>query len=152
MEETESVVRKIEELLTKVGVDAAVEKGEHPEAASSYINIVTPDGRFLIGGRGGHLLALEYLVKRLLEKETGAPTPKFFLDVNGYRMHHIEILKDEAKQVAKKVRLYRKEMALKPMSSFERRVIHVALAEYPDITTESVGEGDRRRVVIKPYP
>jgi spoIIIJ-associated protein len=38
------------------------------------------------------------------------------------------------------------------MSAFERRIIHMALAEYPDITTESIGEGERRRVVIKPYP
>ena len=41
---------------------------------------------------------------------------------------------------------------LKPMSPFERRIVHMALAEYPDIITQSVGEGETRRVVIKPYP
>ncbi|MEK9148295.1 MAG: R3H domain-containing nucleic acid-binding protein, partial [Patescibacteria group bacterium] len=65
---------------------------------------------------------------------------------------HIEALKAEAKNMAKKVRLYRTELVLKPMPAFERRIIHMALAEYPDITTESIGEGYSRRVVIKPYP
>lgn len=152
MEPIELVIKKIQEVLIKAGVDAAVERGEHPEVASSYINIVTPDSRLLIGARGERLSALEHLIRRLLERDAETAAEKFFLDVNGYRMHHVETLREEAKQIAKKVRLYRKEMMLKPMSSFERRVIHVALAEYPDITTESVGEGERRRVVIKPYP
>lgn len=147
----ERIAQKIEELLSRAGIEAAIERGLHPEVASCYINIVTDDGRLLIGPRAENLLALEYLIKRLTEKEESQPL-RLFLDINGYRLHRVEMLKEDARRTAKKVRLYRKELVLKPMSSFERRIIHMTLAEYPDITTESVGEGGGRRVVIKPYP
>ncbi|OHA05983.1 MAG: hypothetical protein A2934_04020 [Candidatus Sungbacteria bacterium RIFCSPLOWO2_01_FULL_47_10] len=87
----------------------------------------------------------------MVHKEIGE-IPRFFLDVNGYRAGRLDELKEEARGVAKRVRLYRKEVRLRPMNSFERRVIHTALAEYPDIMTESIGDAERRAVVIKPYP
>lgn len=150
---SEIVIGKIKEILGLAGIEASLEQEEHPEVASLYINIVTPDARLLIGARAENLLALEHLIKRMTEKETkDGERPRFFIDINGYRLHIIESLKEEAKQVAKKVRLYRKELVLKPMSAYERRIIHMALVEYPDITTESIGEGEKRRVVIKPYP
>ncbi|MDO8560898.1 MAG: R3H domain-containing nucleic acid-binding protein [bacterium] len=151
MEANEVIVKKTKEVLGWTGIEVEVESNLNLEIATNYINIVANDARLLIGPGGESLFALEYLLKRMLEKEMGE-SPKFFLDINGYRLHQIETLKEEVKQMAKKVRLYRKEMVLKPMAPFERRIIHMALAEYPDITTESVGEGERRRVVIKPYP
>jgi len=152
MDYAEIITKKIEEVLARAGIEATVEKGGRREDSSFYFNIATPDGGFLIGPGAENLLAFEYLIKRLVEKETANEPIKFFIDINGYRLRYLEALKDEVKQVAKKVRLYRKEIVLKPMSSFERRTIHTTLAEYPDITTESVGEGRSRRVVIKPYP
>ena len=67
-------------------------------------------------------------------------------------LYRLEELRAEARQVARRVRLYRTELILEPMPPFERRVVHMALAEYPDITTHSTGDGPSRRVVIKPYP
>ena len=150
---TEVVISKTKELLEHAGIEASLEQEEHPEVASFYVNIITPDARLLIGARAENLFALEHLIKLMTGKEIkDGERPRFFLDINGYRLHEIEALREEAKQVAKKVRLYRKELVLKPMSAFERRIIHMVLAEYPDITTESIGEGEKRRVVIKPYP
>ena len=134
-----------------MGVRAEVEERSIPDLSIPYLNILTDEARLLIGARAQNLIALEYLVKRLAEKD-GEDEARFFLDINGYRLHHLEELKIEAKNMAKKVRLYRTKLVLKPMSAFERRIIHMALAEYPDITTESEGEGEGRRVVIKPYP
>ncbi|MBI2096614.1 MAG: hypothetical protein HYT40_00430 [Candidatus Sungbacteria bacterium] len=114
-------------------------------------NVLVSDARYLIGEHGVNLLYLEYLVKRIVQKKY-PEAPAFNLDVNDYRLRRAESLRDEVKSVAKKVRMYRKEISLEPMTAFERRIIHVVLAEYPDITTESVGEGNARRVVIKPYP
>lgn len=114
-------------------------------------NIQVDDARFLIGERGTNLASLEYLLKRIVQKRF-PDAPNFSLDVNDYKLRRVESLRDEVKAIAKKVRMYRKEIMLKPMSAFERRIIHMALAEYPDITTESVGAGGDRRVVIKPYP
>ena len=145
----------ISQTLEKMGIRAEVEEHSLPDLSIPYLNVVTDEARLLIGARAQNLLALEYLLKRLLEKDLtlSLQMPRgFFLDVNGYRLHHIEELKTEAKNMAKKVRLYRTELILQPMPPFERRIIHIALAEYPDITTESTGEGESRRVVIKPYP
>lgn len=114
-------------------------------------NIEVNDARHLIGEGGSNLTSLEFLIKKIVQKRF-PESPNFSLDVNDYRLRRSEALRDEVKSIAKRVRMYRKEIILKPMSPFERRIIHVALAEYPDITTESVGEFRDRRVVIKPYP
>lgn len=147
-----NICERLTQTLKRMGIQAEVEERSIPDISIPYVNILTDEARLLIGARARNLLALEYLLKRLLERDAPAPAASFFLDVNGYRLHHLEELKTEAKNVAKKVRLYRTEMMLKPMSAFERRIVHMVLAEYPDITTESTGRGEARRVVIKPYP
>lgn len=144
---------RINQTLEKMGIRAEVEERSLPDLTIPYLNIITDEARLLIGARAQNLLALEYLLKRLVEKaEPPIEGSGFFLDVNGYRLHHLEALKSEVKNMARKVRLYRTALTLKPMSAFERRIVHLTLAEYPDITTESVGAGPGRRVVIKPYP
>ncbi|MBI4132150.1 MAG: RNA-binding protein [Candidatus Sungbacteria bacterium] len=142
---------RITQILAKMGIRADVEERSIAEISIPYINIATDEARFLIGAQARNLWALEYLSKRIIEREY-PDVRGFFLDVNGYRLHYLEELKAEAKTVAKRVRLYRTELMLKPMPPFERRIVHMALAEYPDITTQSVGEGEARRVVVKPYP
>lgn len=143
---------RISETVARMGIRAEVEERTVPELSIPYLNVVTNDARLLIGAEAKTLLALEYLIKRLAERDGGKDRERFFLDVNGYRLHHLETIRAEAKNIARKVRLYRTELTLKPMPPFERRVVHMALAEYPDITTHSIGDGDTRRVVIKPYP
>ena len=135
-----------------MGMRAEVEERSLPDLSIPYYNIITDEAWFLIGTHARNLVALEYLLKRLVERATGEERAHFFLDVNGYRFHELEELKIEAKNMAKRVRLYRAEIILKPMPPFERRIVHMALAEYPDITTQSIGDGDARRIVIKPYP
>lgn len=105
----------------------------------------------LIGEYGNNLLSLEYLLKRILQKKHKV-LDKFTLDINDYRMKKLEDLKQDVKVAAKEVRLYRKDVPLHPMSAFERRIVHLLLAEYPDITTESIGQEPDRKVIIKPYP
>lgn len=123
----------------------------HQGSASRFSVHMTEDARMLIGERGNNLAALEYLVKRIVRRQSGQEV-KFTLDVNDYRMKRLECLKQDVKNASRQVRVYNREMPLRPMSAFERRIVHLLLAEYPDITTESVGQGDERRVVIKPYP
>lgn len=107
--------------------------------------------QILIGERGVNLSALEYILKRLLHKKYGEVF-KFTLDINDYRIRRLEDLKQDIKAAAREVRTYKREVPLRPMSSFERRIVHLLLAEYPDIATESIGREPERRVVIKPYP
>ena len=105
----------------------------------------------LIGERGQNLSALEHILKKIIKKKCGEDF-RFTLDINDYRMKQLEDLKQDVKAAAKEVRLYKKEVPLRSMSAFERRIVHLLLAEYPDITTESIGAEPDRRVIIKPYP
>ena len=143
------IKQKTEELLKSMGIDAQVIVEDFSGSETARVALSTQESGFLIGYQGGNLQSFEYLLKKILQKEMGT-FPSFFVDVNGYRVQYLEGLKEEARIVAKKVRLYRKEARLRPMNAFERKIVHSALAEYPDITTESRGDGPERRVVIKP--
>ncbi|MBI3627402.1 MAG: hypothetical protein HY220_01445 [Candidatus Sungbacteria bacterium] len=145
-----NVCREIEKFLELTKIPGRVTPEESMHFGLRF-NIEVPDARFLIGEHGANLASLEYLVKKIVQKKF-PDGPNFSLDVNDYKLRHAEMLRDEVKMIAKKVRMYRKEIILKPMSSYERRIIHMSLAEYPDIITESVGENPDRRVVIKPNP
>lgn len=120
------------------------ERPDHTYTAGSFVNM-------LIGEHGANLAALEHILKKIIKKKYG-DDQKFTLDINDYRMKRLEDLKQDVKAAAKEVRLYQKEVPLRSMSAFERRIVHLLLAEYPDIATESVGQEPDRRVVIKPYP
>ena len=72
------------------------------------------------------------------------------LDINDYHKKRIEEVKDLARMHAQRVRYFKKDIEMRPMNSYERRIVHTVLQEYPDIETESVGAGLERRVVIKP--
>ncbi len=149
----EQIKNKVSEFLRALGVDFPLEESPYTtDTDDTSFNIVTSDAGILIGERGQNLLSLEHVVKKIIQKEAGENIIRFSLDVNGYRAHHTEELKEAARGFAKKVRLYRKEIRLDPMSSYERRIVHMVLAEYPDIITESVGQDPYRAIVIRPNP
>jgi len=150
--DAEKIKSEIKTVLEKMGFDNELESIEAYQGAASRFNVQVRSGSSrLIGERGANLVALEHLLKNIIRKKYGEGI-QFTLDINDYRRRRLEDLKQDVKAAAKEVRLLRKEVALRPMSSFERRVVHLLLAEYPDITTESIGQEPERRVVIKPYP
>lgn len=73
-----------------------------------------------------------------------------FLDVNNYRQERETLIAELARAAAKKANATKQEVSLPAMNSYERRIVHVELAVHPDVTTESVGEGKERYIVIKP--
>lgn len=91
-------------------------------------------------------------VLRLIVNKQVSEAPLFLIDINGYRKKREKFLKDLSKELADEVAKTKRSIMLQPMSSFERRIIHLELAERPDVTTESIGEGPERRIVIRPYP
>lgn len=147
----EKIKTIIEELLEKLSIKGEVELMETNEGARFLIK--SREGAILIGENGQNLLALSHITKkiadRIVEKEN---KPMFSLDVNDYQAKRIEDLKNLARLNAQRVRYFKKEIMMRSMTSFERRVIHSVLTECPDVTTESVGEEPNRKVVIKPYP
>lgn len=165
--DTESIKNEIKTFVERMGFGDELEDVEvHSGGANRFClrvrNMAPPEEEgahhplqtnLLIGERGVALAALEFVLKRILAKKYPAEEGyKFTLDINDYRMRRLEDLKQDVKSAARAVRMYKREVPLRPMTSFERRIVHLLLEEYPDIMTESTGEEPDRRVVIKPYP
>ena len=149
---TEIIKQEVEKFINQMGFGSFLESIEsHEGSANRFCVKLAGEANMLIGEHGANLLAIEHLAKKILKKKLPEEV-KFTLDINDYRIKKLEDLKQDIKPAAKEVRAKGKEVPLYPMSSFERRIVHLLLAEYPDITTESIGSGPERRVVIKPYP
>ena len=147
------ITQEIRSLLGGMGFGPDIEAIEvHQGSAVRFSVYMRGKVSMLIGERGNNLVAVEHLLKKIINKKKGEEEQRFTLDINDYRMKRMEDLKQDVKNAAREVRLYHRESPLRPMSSFERRIVHLLLEEYPDITTESVGADPERRVVIKPYP
>ncbi|WP_069805932.1 RNA-binding cell elongation regulator Jag/EloR [Thermogemmatispora onikobensis] len=101
----------------------------------------------LIGRRGETLSALQLLVNLIVSHRTKRRM-RIIIDAENYRQRREENLRSLALRVAQQVRNYRRSIALEAMPPHERRIVHLALADSQDISTESIGEGDARRVVI----
>jgi spoIIIJ-associated protein len=101
----------------------------------------------LIGRRGETLSALQLLVSLIVSHRT-KHRMRIIVDAENYRQRREENLRSLALRVAQQVRNYRRSIALEAMPPHERRIVHIALADSKDISTESIGEGDARRVVI----
>ena len=116
------------------------------------VSLYIPDNvRFLIGKNGETLRALEHVLRLVCARHI-PEGHGLMLDVNDYRKSRVLAVVELAKQAVARVRNTQKAEALLPMSAYERRIVHTELASYPDVATESIGEGGQRRVVIKPFP
>jgi spoIIIJ-associated protein len=106
--------------------------------------------RDILVARGGEVLkALEHLAFRALNLEP-AFHEKIHLDSGGYRALRFEELRMTARVAAERVQASRQPFQLNPMSSRERRIVHLALKDMPGVRTESIGTGEERQVVIHP--
>lgn len=129
---------------------------EHTVAAYEYpdklvLNIKGDGSGLLIGKRGQTLDAIQHLLIKIAQKEADFnSSKKIIVDTEKYREKRIEYLKDLARKLADKVRKTGKSLSVNPMSSFERRIIHITLDQVEGIYTESQGEGSERKVVILP--
>jgi len=115
------------------------------------LNIKTEEPRILIGENGQTLLEIQHLLRIIIFKKIGE---QIFvdLDINDYKKNKIEYLKELAKSISDEVALTKKEKILSPMFAYERRIIHLELAQRTDIVAESIGKEPERRIVIRPYP
>jgi spoIIIJ-associated protein len=101
------------------------------------LNIVTEDSGRLIGRKGQTLAALQFILNRLLYKEDDH-AQKITLDVGGYRAAARDELVKKAMAAAEKVRRWGDVIELEPMNAFDRRIVHRALKDDPDIETHSI--------------
>jgi spoIIIJ-associated protein len=146
----------VQELLDKVGVKATINvytpqdtMDEEGEANPVVFNLTGDDMGALIGRRGQTIDAFQYLVRLILTRKTHSKIP-IMIDVESYRQKRYEDLKTMALNVADQVKARKSSVRLEPMTAYERRIIHMTLANDPEILTESMGEGDSRKVVVFP--
>jgi len=111
------------------------------------LNIEGDDLGILIGRRGQTLASLQYIVRLIVAGRLKAWLP-LAVDVAGYKKQHFENLRKLALNLADEVKMRRRVITLEPMFADERRIIHLTLANHPDVTTHSIGEGESRKVVI----
>jgi spoIIIJ-associated protein len=146
----------LETLLARMGVVASVVSQTKPpvERGEGVPSVITLDVKgedlgILIGRRGETLACLQHIVRLIVAHQAKAWVP-IVIDVEGYKQRRYGALKALALRVAEQVKAKKRSFALEPMPAYERRIIHLTLADNPDVTTESVGEGEARKVVIMP--
>jgi len=137
----------LREILDNLGIEASFNLEEKQGAV--LVNIETSIPGILIGYHGRTLSALQRILSLIVYRRLGEWL-KIILDVDGYRQKREETLKRMALSAAQKVKFSGQEQELPPMSSAERRIIHLVLSDDSEVETESRGEGKERRVVIKP--
>lgn len=143
------------DLLDLMGIEASVEShlgeelAEENQPPPSVLNISGDDLGLLIGRRGETLRALQYLV-RLMVSHRIKRWSNLVVDVENYRVRRRRTLDSLALRVAKDVASTGRTQALEPMPAYDRRLVHMALRDHPQVTTRSVGEGERRKVTIIP--
>lgn len=134
-------------LLDLIGLEGDVLAEESAESLT--LNIEGDDLGVLIGRRGLTLAALQYLVRLMIASRVDE-WPSLTVDVCGYKRRRHVALEELARKLADQAKYRRRSVALEPMPPDERRVVHLALANHPDVYTESTGEDVDRKVVIHP--
>ena len=118
-------------------------------APEIYADLNGRDKELLLARGGEVLKALEHLAYRALNLEP-AHHEKVHLDCGGYRALRFEELRMTARVAAERVLTSKQPFQLNPMSSRERRIVHLALKDMPGVQTESAGAGEQRHIVIQP--
>jgi spoIIIJ-associated protein len=135
------------ELLSAAGL--LVEIRRRPSQTEMIFELIGDDVEPLLANRGEGLNGLEVLTGRIAAKKLDRPVhPR--VDAEGFRAHQKESLEELALRSAEEVRRTRRPQLLPPLPPAERRLVHLALAEDPDVETESEGEGFLKRVTVRP--
>ncbi|HJS20693.1 MAG TPA: RNA-binding cell elongation regulator Jag/EloR [Anaerolineales bacterium] len=150
LDHTEAVISKIIHLLSlEAQVSAHYGQAERDGRRNIHVDIRGKDLSILIGRRSETLSAFQYIASLIVGKET-QQFVQLIVDVEGYRDRREKQLIQMAKRMADQVTKSGRRQTLEPMPSSERRVIHIALRDHPDVKTESTGEEPYRKVVILP--
>lgn len=156
-----AVKETVNNLLASMGVSANIAEERIEDIGDGReiftINLETEDPNLLIGQYGANLQCIQHLtgviVKRKSlgeeEKDFAEDDIKFNVDVNNYKKQKRESLVKLAETIANQVIFSKNSVALRPMSSYERKVIHMEIANRKNLATESIGENLARRIIIK---
>lgn len=142
---------QLQETITKLLslLDAPFESIAVSGTHRTIVAVTSGDSDRLIGPSGDHLRALNAVARRIVETKYGEDAATFLIDVNGYHEAQMEAVRQNARVLAQRARLFKHDVEMDPMSAYERLVVHELFAEDPEIKTESQGEGKFRHIVLK---
>ncbi len=136
-------------LSVQVSVRAPQTPGDGAGRASAVLDVTGEDLGILIGRRGATLAALQYLVNVMINRQFQSKVV-VSVDVEGYKRRREEALRGLAQRMAQRVKQTGRPVTLEPMPAAERRIVHLALVNDPDVVTSSIGNGEARKVMISP--
>ena len=150
LDHSEAVISKLLHLLNlEAQVSAHYGERDREERRNVHVDIRGNDLSILIGRRSETLNAFQYIASLIVGKEV-QDWVQLVIDVEGYRERREKQLIQMAKRMADQVAKSGRRQTLEPMPSAERRIIHIALRDHPDVLTESTGEDPHRKVTIVP--
>jgi len=137
------------DLLVRFNIDNyEIEASDDLENEHVKVSIKVDEPEMLIGFKGKTLSSFQ-LILGLMANASLKEYQRILVDINNYRQEQDDQLKGIASEAAKKAKAEKQEMKLLPMTPYERRLVHMVLADDPEIETISEGEGPLRRIVIK---
>lgn len=147
---TADIQKSIEGFLEKGGFAYEAVECIERESMGPVFTIRSADSRFLIGPQGETLKTINFILKRIVQKQFSLDRePTFSVDVNDYREASLRQLEHKAKMMADRAISFRTTVELEPMSSYERLFVHALFSNHPTIKTESIGVGKDRRITLK---
>ncbi len=135
----------LNDILNFLSDDFSIEEKEL--AGQKVLHINSQDAKLLIGKNGNNLRSIDYLLGKIAQKLE--LSEKFIVDVNEYKSKEIKEIEEKARLLANRAKTLQYDVEMPPMTAYERLIVHSALADDPQIKTESHGEGKDRKLVIK---
>lgn len=151
----ENLKTHIDTILGMLGIEYTIEFEEIPVENKICVNISSQNDSLLVGYHANNLNSLQHLINIFVNKDRNIELTEennghqiIILDIGGYRKNREAKLKEMAKEVAEKAKELGKSISLYPMSSYERRIIHEAIAAIDGVTSYSEGEGAERKIIV----
>ncbi len=113
------------------------------------VAVTSPEGEQLIGQDGDTLRAINTLARRMVEHAHSTDAANFLIDINNFHEHQAEKVRAEARMLAQRVRLFKHDVDMEPMTAYDRLVVHELFADDPEVETHSDGEGKTRHIVLR---
>ncbi len=145
----EEKVRGLLTLMNRVGTEVEINVIEEEGEEKIMVKFLTDDPGPMIGFKGKHLAAMQMMLG-LMVNNNREEWIRILVDINEYRDEQKVRLEEKARNFAQQCLDTGRPVGLERMSSFERRIVHMTLAEVEGVETGSEGEGEMRRVVIRP--
>jgi spoIIIJ-associated protein len=136
-------------VLDRMGIAADIDVNESEEKI--ILEIQTADPEVVIGRKGQVVDALQHLVSKVVYRErSGEKGKPIIVDAGGYRDKHVQRLEALAQRMGEKALATQAIVELSPMSAHDRRIVHMAIATIPGLSSRSEGEGDDRHILVVP--